>query len=465
MSKVRYSNAQRNPVPQRAERLGETFHDKRAISLQSSAAVALRTGQFDPHGLSAEAILVLQRSIGNRAVGALLQPSSPRFLQRAPSPNPGPTVTPIVDPVSDAPSKGQPPKVAWVSKQRQSAEGKNIPDSTRMRVGELLVVRVGIDHVEPAALRRMGSMIVTDALTKESFDVEDTGTVQVKFRATKVGTEHAAMRFTPAGAVAPDELSVLVETHVEMGKEEFRGQLQEASQYVNNAYHAANLFMTRVSPPYREGWENAKKTLDKAGEGDPFDEIVIHLVLTFLSGLAGGEVEQVLEHLKQGKVLTEGLKEVAIHAVEAGSHAAMPKASVSLPQDPADWVDACHQQIETEELAVGAMLEEMIKANNDDRAGFFRDFDVVAAVHDALTFNGQPMRSLETAAIPTAEDFERMIWKGWLVGWRGVPDVFDADAWLVIIHRLDDLGENGDEFVRTYLTEGYNLEMKKGSDK
>jgi hypothetical protein len=428
-------------------------HELTHVVQQGGNTVQSKLVLGDPEGrYEQEADEVARQVASNHAVNAPPQRSSPLLLQRSPSRNPGLTVTPILDPDPAAPSKAQPPKVAWVSKQRQTVDGEQIPDAERMRVGELLIVRVSLDHVEPAALRSMGSVFITDALTKESFAVEDTGVIQINFRATKIGAEHAEMRFTPAGTAASDQVSIPVETHVEMSQEAFRGQLQEAELYANNAYHAALRYMRKVSPPYREGWEKVRKTLEEAGEGNPFNEIVIHLAITFLSGLAGGKVLEVMEDLKVGKPLTEGLKELTIHATEAGLHAAMPpKASASLPQDPSDWVDACEEQIETEQLAVGTMLEDLSKANNDNRAGFFRDFDVVAAVHNALTFNGQPMRSLETTAIPRAEDFERMIWKGWLGAYHGIPDISDADAWIVITNRLDDLGEDSWHFLRTYM--------------
>ncbi|HEV2013032.1 MAG TPA: hypothetical protein VGR77_03985 [Candidatus Dormibacteraeota bacterium] len=468
MAKVRHSSAETQPVPERVSRPSEAPDHERAISPQRGEAAAFPTGRFDSRGLSAHAILALQRTAGNHAVNGLLQPSSPLPLQRGPSPHPGMTVTPIdpnpgltvtpIDPNPAAPSKAQPPKVAWMSRQRQTVDGKQLPDVDRMRVGELLIVRVLLNHVEPAALRRMGRMVITSALTEESFAVEDTGVIQINFRATKIGAEHGEMRFAPTSAsdeviTASDEVIIPVKTHVEMSQAEFSGKLQEATQSATNAYHAANFYKAQVSRPYREGWKNVKETLKKAAEGDPFNEIVIHLALTFVAGLAGGRVLEAMEHLKE-VVLTEGLKELTIHATEAGLHAAMPEASVSLPEDPADWVDAFSGQIEAVALQVGKMLLEMIKANNDNRAGFFRDFDVVAAVHDALTFNGQPMDSLETTAVPEAEDFEKMIWKGWLVGYHGVPDISDADAWLVIMHRLDDIGEDGWEFVMNYLKEG-----------
>ena len=420
---------------------------------QQSGADGNRVGQInEKRDLSPTApILAPQRTAGNRAVNALLQRSSPLLLQRYPSPNrnPGMTVTPILDPA---------PKIAWISKQRRTVDGKQNPDTDRMRVGELLIVRVLLDHVEPSALRNMGAMFITDALTKESFAVDDSGVIQVNFRATKIGAEHAEMRFIRAGV---EDVIIRLETHVEMSQEAFGRQLQEATQYANNAYHAANLYMAKVGPLYREGWENVKKTLEKADAGNPFNEIVLHLTITFLAGLAGGRVLEVMEHLKQGVPLTEGLKELTIHVTEAGLHAAMPEAHTALPQDPADWVDAGREQIEKEELEVGTMLEDMIKANNENRAGFFRDFDVVGAVHAALTINGQPMRSLATTTIPKAEDFEKMIWKGFLVGYHGRPDISDADAWLVIMHRLDDIGEDGWEFVMTSLKEGYELTKKR----
>jgi hypothetical protein len=446
---------------QRVELPSKTSNHEREISPQCGEAATLATGQYDPHGLSGHAILALQRTAGNHAVNTLVQRSSPLLLQRRASPNPGLKVTPILEPDPAATSKAQRPKVAWWSMQRQTVDGKQIPDTERMRLGELLIVRVGIDNIEPHALHFMGRMSVTDALAEESFAVEDTGVIQINLRATKIGAEHAKMVFIPSGTAASDAPSITLNTHIEMSQEAFRGQLQEAQQYANNAYHAANLYMAKVSPHYREGWDNVTKTLEKAAEGNPFNEIVLHLVVTFLSGLAGGKVLEVMEHLKQGLPLTEGLKELAIHVTEAGLLAAMPKASASLPQNPADWVDACHDQIETEQLAVGTMLEDMIKANNDNRSGFFRDFDVVAAVHNALTVNGLPMRHIDPTVIPKADDFEKMIWKGFLVGYHGIPDISDADAWLVIMHRLNDIGEDGWEFVMTYLREGDELKKKR----
>jgi NAD(P)-dependent dehydrogenase (short-subunit alcohol dehydrogenase family) len=144
-----------------------------------------------------------------------------------------------------------------------------------------------------------------------------------------------------------------------------------------------------------------------------------------------------------------------------GLHFVMPKSAKADLADPASWIDAAHGQIEAEQLAVGGLLEDAIKANNDNRAGFFRDVDIVAVVHAGLTFNGQPMRTLDTTPIPTAEDFEKTIWKGWLEGYHGVPDINDADAWLVIMHRIDDLDEDGWDFVMKYLAEGDKLQRAK----
>ena len=160
-----------------------------------------------------------------------------------------------------------------------------------------------------------------------------------------------------------------------------------------------------------------------------------------------------MHHLKKGIPLTEGLKELTIHATETGWHIIKPttKASIPAPQDPADWVDAGLQQIEAEELSVGSMLEDMIKANNEGQAGFFRDIDVVTAVHDALTINGQPMRSLDSAVIPKPEEFEKEIWKAWLRAYNGHPDIDDADAWITITNRIDAIGEDSWEFLKTYM--------------
>ncbi len=406
-------------------------------------------------GLGPLAVLGLQRGAGNRAVAGAL--AREPVTQHPSSRNPNLTVTPIDDPAGAAAPKARAPRFSWVSKQRRLADGTQVPYDDRLRVGDRLVVRMGVQNVEPSALHFMGSVIVSNALIKESLVVEDTdtGVIEVTFRAVKVGPEHVEMRFTHGGA---EILKADVATHVEMSQEDFRGQLQEATQYAGNAYHAANIYMAKASPHYREAWEQVEKTLEKAGDGNPFNELVVHLAVTFIAGLAGGRVAEILEHLKQGIPLTEGLKELAIHATEMGIHFVMPKSAQADLADPGSWVDASHAQIEVEQLAVGAMLEDAIKANNDNRAGFFRDVDVVGAVHGGLTFNGQPMRTLDATPIPSAEEFEKMIWKGWLEGYRGIPDVNDADAWLKIMHRIDDLDEDGYDFVMKYLAEGDKLQ-------
>ena len=203
------------------------------------------------------------------------------------------TVTPIPDQTPAALPTTQKPRIAWVSKQRRTTDGRQLGDANRMRVGEILVVRVGVRDVDPGALRNMGSMLVSDALSRESLSVDESGdepVIEIAFRATKIGAEHVQMAFIPAGTAASDQLTASVEAHVEMDQEAFRGQLQEASQYSSNAYHAANLYMHKVSPPYREGWEKVKETLEKASEPNPFNEIVVHLAMTFIAGLAGGRV-------------------------------------------------------------------------------------------------------------------------------------------------------------------------------
>jgi hypothetical protein len=108
-----------------------------------------------------------------------------------------------------------------------------------------------------------------------------------------------------------------------------------------------------------------------------------------------------------------------------------------------------------------------MKANKHNTAGFFRDFDVVDVVHNACKFNGQPMRSLATATIPPAEDFEKAIWKGWLEAYGATgcgPGITDH-AWVVISHRIADIGEDPIEFIRTHVGEGFDQSMKERSGK
>jgi len=332
-----------------------------------------------------------------------------------------------------------------------------------MRLGELFIVRVSLASVKPADLRAMGSVFKTSALSKESLTVNDAGVIQINLRATKVGAERAEMEFV-LGATDSDRVSVVAETHVEMSKEELRGQLLKGILTANIAYHAAIGHLRDVSPPYREGWENVKETLEKAGEGDPFNEIVVHLALTFIAGLAGGRVVEIMIDANlHNEPLTEGLKELALHVTDAGLHSAMPKSSISKPLDPAGWVDAVGKEIEVEAEAVNKMLLAVATANEDDRAGFFRDIDIVADVNHALTFGGQPIGSLEATPIPKADDFERMIWKGWMVGYHGNPDIQDAHAWSVITNRLESIDEDSWEFIKTYLGQGDIGESKKRS--
>jgi hypothetical protein len=310
-------------------------------------------------------------------------------------------------------------------------------------------------------------MFITDALTRESLAVEDTGVIQIGFRAVKIGDEHAEIRFIPADTLASDQLSISLETHVEMSQDDFRTQLEEASKYADNSYHAANLYMANAGPPYREAWEHVKKTFEKAGERSTFNEIVLDLVLRFLAGTAGGKISEFIKEKKAGEPIAEGLKELGMHAIDAGVQAVLPKESAALPQDPADWADAAHYQIEAELLAVGTISEDLMKANEHNTAGFFRDFDVVDVVHNACKFNGQPMRSLATATIPPAEDFEKAIWKGWLEAYGATgcgPGITDH-AWVVISHRIADIGEDPIEFIRTHVGEGFDQSMKERSGK
>lgn len=463
------------PTAGRLHRRREVLGDTRVGSSERDDVAVFPSGRFDLDGLSPQAILALQRTAGNRAVTSLVasleQRGSPRPLQRGHSPNPNLKVTPI-SPNPNLKVTPIPPTVAWISRQRRAVDGTQLRDTDRMRVGEYLIVRLLLDNVEADAVRRMGSMIVSDALTRESLTVEESGAIQVVFRAVKIGNENVEMRFSPAGTEASDDVVTHVRTHVEMGQEDFGKKLQEATLYANNSYHAANLYMAKAGRPYREAWEHVKQTLERAYKKDPFNETVLELVVTFLAGLKGGEVvEAVKECFKTSggaPVLASGLKEFTMRAIEAGVQAVMPREPTGFPQDPADWADAAREEIEAHALSAGTTLENATKANNENKAGFYRDFDAVEEVKKALTFHGQQMRSLETAAIPSAEDFEKDIWKAWLVAYGATghgPDPLDDGAWAKIVHRIFDLGEDGLDYIKIYIGKGFEQSQKERARK
>ncbi|MDI7274899.1 MAG: hypothetical protein QME94_02865, partial [Anaerolineae bacterium] len=260
------------------------------------------------------------------------------------------------------------------------------------------------------------------------------------FRADRIG--HASLTIiplpgrTPPGAVTG---AVTVDTHVEMGKEEFLSLCNQVNTRIDAADRAARAWLASLCLAYGKAYKDHTDTLrDEEVSERLAADLILGAALAFVPGGIGGIIGNSMRAAQAGDFLIDGVKDLAKYGMRtAGTAGAGTRGGAGLrafPTDPLAWRGLEEVRISSELLvATNQLLEWQDRANRND-PDFFLDFNPVERMERSLTIRDKRVSELQPVdQEETASSFEKGMWAAWLkeYGYRLVATVIARTGGLV----------------------------------
>jgi hypothetical protein len=227
--------------------------------------------------------------------------------------------------------------------------------------------------------------------------------------------------------------------------------------------------MEKLSAAYGNAYEGHEKTLKAQDASNRLaGEILMGAALAFIPGGIGGEVGALMKTAQVGDFMGDAIKDLAKAGARGVENAIVTNTggggSVMHPMstDPRTWrADYVKHVNDEKEFVLGKLDNWQTKFNTSD-PDFYLNFNPVTTIEAALTRDGKPLKDI---AVPDQKEhekkFELGFWKEWLTqfaytvemtsfGYGGARYGATENSGKKIRDRINDLGENGDQFIETY---------------
>jgi hypothetical protein len=319
----------------------------------------------------------------------------------------------------------------------RTPDGSKRTSPDRIRVGDEYVTRLtflGVSKTETA--HQAGSsvkMTGPDVIEPTEMEWEKPDVFRMTFRAVAIGHGVAKVRLPIGKTPQAQQPEYLVDTHVEMGTQEFLNKTGQVNTLIDAADRRATAWLASVSNAYALAWNRHTGALkDQADRERLIGDLILGAALAFVPGGVSGLIGAKMQALKKGDFMIDGVKELTMYGLRAPGN--VPSATApasgsgltSYPTDPRQWQNQETIRIKTElAVATERLLDWQKKANAGD-PNFFADFDPVQAMTDSLTVSdssGKKQQAVELRPVDEgvlADQFEKGFWKTWLeiFGWN-----------------------------------------------
>jgi hypothetical protein len=385
----------------------------------------------------------------------------------------GPQVT---GPVQHAKIIVEPPTVELLSKMYRKADGGGI-NSNRLAVGDKMIARIRVGNVEgkhmqdpkSAMVTGQGADLVSVGNLKPVQRFNDGRSYDVEFIANKIGS--VDIKYEPGigeSVLGTGPKASGITAEIEYTRAEFSALLSQVHTKIDLAYTRANSIMEKLSAAYGNAFEGHEKTLKAQDASNRLaGEILLGAALAFIPGGIGGEAGVMMNAAKNGAFLADGVKDLVKFGLRTGGAAGLTPdggdAMHPMSTDPRTWRADYATNMNTEkEKALKSLDGWQTKFNGSD-PDFYLNFNPVTTIDDAL--KNKQGKALKDISVPDQKEhekkFELGFWKEWLtqfgftvevkgVGYSGTTFGTSENQGKKIRDRINDLGENGDQFLATY---------------
>lgn len=307
------------------------------------------------------------------------------------------------------------PTGKWSFEHRDTAGGAS-PKIDRAGVGDFIIARLEVNNVTTPETLKPKITLPDKGLFPIHEGAWKGNIYEISMLATAPARLNSKISLHLPGYDKPFEAPV--DTSIEMNKQEFLNFCGEANTKIDNAYKAARKWMIGLAIAYGNAYKKHTETLSgQAAKYRLLEGLVLGAALAFVPGGMSGVIGATMKKKQYGDFMIDGVKDLNKWGWRVAP--TLPPSNSdglqAFPTDPLQWRNHVEENVEGESLAVGKTLEGWQHKTNQNDPNFYRDFNPVEKVDEALKIADTKLEELpEVDHKATADDFERGMWTAWL---------------------------------------------------